>query len=445
MAYTRGNDHLTRCTFCNELRLTESGKPRRLFCYLPIIPRLQGAFSNPKKIEELLYRHNYQHRPNEISDVFDGTHYLTLRTKKVTVDGNEYPHNYFSGKYDVALGVCLDSYLLFERRRKGPSATPILVKNYNIKPQVRTHLDTHFCAGVIPGPRGPKDQYSFLVPFDDECAQLAIGVPTYNCVSESIFNLHAYTIFGMGDIIAIEKLLNIKGHNAFCPCRSCKIKGARIGTGKNQVYYVPLTHPDLPGQPRRSWNPRNLPPRTHEDFTVVADNLDDMQYVKDQKDYTFDEGIKGLPALRRVGCLDYARTFPWDIMHLFFENVVRILVKLWSGAFKGLDVGTEDYEIAAEIWEEIWKETAEAVKDIPAQFVRSMASGPGKFTAEAWCFWFVYMAPILLKGRFNHPKYHTHLCDFAEIIKTCISFTLTHDRIHELREEIITWMRTYEE
>jgi hypothetical protein len=32
-------------------------------------------------------------------------------------------------------------------------------------------------------------------------------------------------------------------------------------------------------------------------------------------------------------------------MHLFFENVVPNLVKLWSGKFKGLNAGSEDYEI----------------------------------------------------------------------------------------------------
>lgn len=47
----------------------------------------------------------------------------------------------------------------------------------------------------------------------------------------------------------------------------------------------------------------------------------------------------------------------------------------------------------------------------------------------------LYMAPVLLKRRFKHPKYHTHLCEFAGIIKTCISFTLTHDRIYALRKD----------
>jgi hypothetical protein len=73
-------------------------------------------------------------------------------------------------------------------------------------------------------------------------------------------------------------------------------------------------------------------------------------------------------------------------MHLFFENIVRNLLNLWRGNFKGLDAGSEDYEIEGSIWEEIWAETAAAVKDILAQFVRSMTDGPSKFTAEAWCF-----------------------------------------------------------
>ncbi|KAJ6613932.1 hypothetical protein B0H10DRAFT_1763781, partial [Mycena sp. CBHHK59/15] len=54
------------------------------------------------------------HKAGEISDVFDSDHYRTLRRTKVTVDGKKLPHCYFSGKHDIALGICLDSYLLFQ-------------------------------------------------------------------------------------------------------------------------------------------------------------------------------------------------------------------------------------------------------------------------------------------------------------------------------------------
>ncbi|KAF8160562.1 hypothetical protein K438DRAFT_1463706, partial [Mycena galopus ATCC 62051] len=112
------NYNPTHCRFCKEPRLNSVSKPRRLFCYLPLIPHLQGFFMNPKKIEQLLYRHNYQSIPDTISDVFDSQHYKELLTRKVVVDGKELGHCYFSGMYHIALGACTDSYLLFERRRK---------------------------------------------------------------------------------------------------------------------------------------------------------------------------------------------------------------------------------------------------------------------------------------------------------------------------------------
>lgn len=184
LAYT-GNDSAAEfCRLCKAPRYTATTrKPRRLFCFLPIIPRLQGYFQNAKMVEQLLYRHKYEHKPGIIADVFDSLHYRTLRKQQVVVDGKTLPHKYFSGKYDVALGVCLDSYLLFKRNRGGPSATPILLRNYNIHPAIQTHLDNSICSGVIPSPHGPKDARSFLIPYDDELAQLAVGVPTFNALT----------------------------------------------------------------------------------------------------------------------------------------------------------------------------------------------------------------------------------------------------------------------
>jgi hypothetical protein len=69
-------------------------------------------------------------------------------------------------------------------------------------------------------------------------------------------------------------------------------------------------------------------------------------------------GIKGLPALCRVGSMDPAHSYPWDVMHLFFENIIPNLIKFWSGKFKG---GCEPYEISKEVWAKIWKETADAM------------------------------------------------------------------------------------
>ncbi|KAJ7450205.1 hypothetical protein FB451DRAFT_1146475 [Mycena latifolia] len=152
-----------------------------------------------------------------------------------------------------------------------------------------------------------------------------------------------------------------------------------------------------------------------------------------------------MPALTRVGSMHYGKSSPWDFMHLSFENQAPNLYKLWSGKFKALDTGIEDYEISPKVWETIWQETADAIQHIPADFVRVLGNGPTYFTAESWCFWIVYLAPILLEGRFSNPKYHAHLCQYSDIVKRAIGFEITYDEIDELQENIIDWVKKYEE
>ncbi|KAF9228535.1 hypothetical protein BS17DRAFT_683379, partial [Gyrodon lividus] len=90
----------------------------------------------------------------------------------------------------------------------------IILQNLNLPPEIRTHLRNLICVGVVPGPHQPKDLGSFLSPLDDKYAALANGIHTHNAQDEIEFSLHGYVIFKNGDILAIEKILNIKGHNA---------------------------------------------------------------------------------------------------------------------------------------------------------------------------------------------------------------------------------------
>jgi hypothetical protein len=103
------------CPVCKEARyIAHSTRPRWVFCYIPLVPRLQKLFANPKVCKELLYRHNYK-RTRDIADVFDGKHYRNLCRTKVTVDGKQLSHCYFSGNQDIAFSICLNSYLLYKR------------------------------------------------------------------------------------------------------------------------------------------------------------------------------------------------------------------------------------------------------------------------------------------------------------------------------------------
>ena len=47
VAFTREYVHAEECPFCAEARYSPSCKPRRIFSYLPLIPRLQAFFQAP--------------------------------------------------------------------------------------------------------------------------------------------------------------------------------------------------------------------------------------------------------------------------------------------------------------------------------------------------------------------------------------------------------------
>ena len=141
IAYTRQYVHMEECPICQEPRYSQSRRACRIFSYLPIIPRLQGFFKNPETAQLLLYCHNYTSSPDTITDIFNCEWYTLLRNKTVTIDGVKRAHKYFEHKYDMALSLALDNYLLFKRCRGGPSATPILLQNFNLPPHICTHLD----------------------------------------------------------------------------------------------------------------------------------------------------------------------------------------------------------------------------------------------------------------------------------------------------------------
>ena len=450
ITYTRQHCDSDICPYCHEPRFSSAKKPRRRFPYIPLIPRLQGFFKSPAMIETLSYRHRYVRTPGTINDIFDCDHYCKLQETYVSIDGKRLNHRFFSGEHDIALSFCLDGYLLYKRRRGGPSATPLLVQIYNLPPEIRTHLCRLLCLGVIPGPHSPKDVYTFLAPFDDECAKLAHGVHTYNPITNQIFPLRAYCILGHGDIIAIEQMLSIKGHNGYSPCRSCEITGVRNVTGHETVYYVPLTQPHdtvTPGMEPHVWDPRHLPLRSHASFANTVDLIASARTKTTAAKIAKCTGIKALPALRRVSSLHYGRSFPWEWAHIICENLIPNLVSLWMGRFKKLDEGTESYVIAPHIWELIGQETEDAVKHIPSAFVRvlgNLAKDRSTFTAEAWCFWFMYLAPILLEGRFRKTKYYKHLLDLVQIMKICLQFSITHAEIDDLENRIIKWVAQYE-
>ncbi|QRV93204.1 hypothetical protein RhiJN_21257 [Ceratobasidium sp. AG-Ba] len=157
-------------------------------------------------------------------------------------------------------------------------------------------------------------------------------------------------------------------------------------------------------------------------------------------------GLNSQCMLSALRSIDLVKCFPYDFMHLIYENLVPNLIAHWTGTFKGLDQGQEHYEISEAAWKAIGEETAAATRTIPARFVRAMpdiAADLSLYKAESYGFWIQYLAPILLEGRLSQ-KYYDHLLDLCDIIATCLQFELSNAEISTLDVKIQRWVADYE-
>ncbi|KAJ2926572.1 hypothetical protein H1R20_g10498, partial [Candolleomyces eurysporus] len=180
LCYVGPNAELQSCRFCGEPRFNPSGKPRKRFNYVPLVPCLSALYQSPKMIEKMAYQHRHQSQDGVFEDVFDGEIYKCLWGTKVTVGDIEQDHVFFQDETDIALGFATDGFAPFKNRKQ--TCWPILVYNYNLPPDIRFHHEHLICVGVIPSPKKPKDMDSFLWPFIFKLLELALGVKTFHKV-----------------------------------------------------------------------------------------------------------------------------------------------------------------------------------------------------------------------------------------------------------------------
>ncbi|KAF8318912.1 uncharacterized protein EI90DRAFT_2875785, partial [Cantharellus anzutake] len=101
------------CPFCQEPRFDAHKCTRNIFDYIPLTPRFQSMFSNPSLVKKMSYRSTFRFDESIFEDVFSGSHYQTLTSENVIIDGIKYAHTFFSNPEDVALGILTDGFQVF--------------------------------------------------------------------------------------------------------------------------------------------------------------------------------------------------------------------------------------------------------------------------------------------------------------------------------------------
>lgn len=431
---------LDTCPECKEPRFhgvdpQGNPRPRRQFTYIPITQRLCDYLANLSMAQTMQYRGNYSHTPGTFRDIFDGKDYQTLRGAPISVNGIplESGTRYFEDPRDIALGLSTDGFGIFSRGQA--TAWPIILFNYNLPPETRFHIDNIIPLGIIPGPKKPAIPDSFLIPLLEELYQLAKGVKTYDAISKSMFYLRAFLLIIFGDMPAISMLMKMKGVNGLSPCRACTIKAIPIPGDTNKTHYVPL-----------STNLAGLC-RFHEEMMRQAKKVDQAPTQTAADDLAKEYGIKGTPILSFLDSIALPQSFPFDFMHIAWENVIKALVAHWTGDFKGLDQGVECYELG-KAWKTIGALGASSNSTIPSAYGPRIPdiSQKGSFvSADMWTFWTKFLAPVLLRKAFQKPEYFKHFIDLVELFNICLQFEISQAEIGKLRLGFEKWVQGYEQ
>jgi len=396
--------------------------------------------ANSTHAKKMRYRAEYVHKPGIIKDVFDGSHYRTLLDTFVPIDSST-PFFFFSDPRDIALGLSTDGFAPFKRRNK--TCWPIILFNYNLPPEIRFQKKYCIHVGTVPGPKKPLDWDSFCWPLIQELIQLEIGIQAFDAIGMALFLLHAYLILAFGDIPAVSLIMRMKGQNGISPCRMCNIKGISV----ERIHYIPLQRDKIPGAIPLRYDASKPPLRTHEEFLRQADAVEMALTNTTREELAKEYGIKGRPVLSCTSALSFPSSFPFDFMHLIWENLIPNLVLFWTGNFKDLNHQGRGYVIETRIWKEIGAATEACHATIPAAFgasIPNIAVKGSVMTAEMWANWTLYVAPVVLCGRFKKDKYYKHFLKLVKLLKLCPLFEIDEAMLSEMKEGFKLWVQGYE-
>lgn len=457
-AFTGPYVNETICSVCKEPRFDLKGQPQQCFEYLAMNPRLLGFFKNPEMIEKMYYCARYTQEKGAMDDYIDAKRYKKLAKSNIIVDGEDLGVQYISGSCDMAYAVMTNGVKIFEQAHQEASTCwPIMAVNLNLPASDQCKLQNLIPLGVIPGPNQPKDFDLFLEPFVEEALEQARGIEAYDVTQRQKFTLRAHPIIISGDMQAIKHVSQMKGPNGKVPCRECKTVGVYHHGCRS--YYIPLANPtnnpnaipderldpDAPPNTITTLDPENLPLRTTQRIAEQLEMMDNACTQREFNNLARDFGLTGHSILDRIPLICRPDSYPHEFLHLFLLNHGPQLVSLWAGTYV---LGEDDkYTLSAEVWIAIGLETFAASRTLPAAFGRplpNIATSWGLYCGKSWCFWLVYIGPIVLRGRLPE-KYYNHYMELVAILKCLLLASNTTARIEQLRHEIIHYVEKFEE
>lgn len=411
-------------TVCNAPRYKAPNKPARQLIYIPVEPRIEALFKDPRWAELLttpfqLLRDAIELAHEAMRRFHDFPSGDTVKTLR---------HLFYDAEQDKE-HVCLftlstDGAQLKLQKSSGFWLLLVVLINIPIT-EGRLKQENTFILAAIPGPLAPVDLESFMAPFYQEMARAHVGVWMWDAHQTRWFKWHAYLLAVLGDMLGSAKCNGMKGHQGYAGCRFCMIVGARRSSGDRTMYYIlkNLRERNNAGQLTRinaerpdAYDAGQLPLRTHRQYRDQLREIQNAPTENAGKKLQRQYGIIKQPLATVSRAFLMPSFFPIDGAHLPYADVTPTMYDRWTLTSKRRNderfALTREQQVTIGMWMD------RSSGNLPACFV---ANAPRniflkrntQYKLHEWVSWAHYYSIPLLEYVGFPPDYIEHWALFV--------------------------------
>ena len=271
------------------------------------------------------------------------------------------------------------------------------------------------------------------------------------CTTPSLkthFTLRSHLVLVTADLPAMAKTMGISGHGSYNHCRFCTIHGIH-----RSHIYCPLRTPN--GYPELSPSIMILigclfatMSHTGESRARHFNMKHSTHFAQGRAEY----GVAQYSVFYQLDTIDFPRSFPNDVMHLIFQNVVPKMVRWWTGEFLKTDEDgrrfADELTIPRSNWRLIGKDMENSLRSIPSSYgkaLRNISKYSGSFKAEEWSNFLLHYSSVLLHGRGRlRQDLFEHYGKLVAAIDIAIDYDLTTEQINSIKTLLIEFVSDYE-
>ncbi|KAJ1560360.1 hypothetical protein HK405_007385 [Cladochytrium tenue] len=138
-------------------------------------------------------------------------------------------------------------------------------------------------------------------------------------------------------------------------------------------------------------------------------------------------------------------------MHLFFENVIPLLIELWGGKDGSRHQTTHNTTLSMSLvskadWVSIGHETKAANSTLPSSLTPNFPDiyqHGSSYTADQHMKWFLYISPAVMHGRLPEQHYK-HMMQLVRLIWLNMQDSISRPELEEMRDGFAKWVKQYE-